>query len=271
MKKTLMTDGVDGFQCKICKACFSNLPALIDHYAARHFNIETHIAMQKRVFNIAAQSTSRDLGTALEIIKRHGKRLTPTWDFEAYRAEVMQVRGRHYGAQTRQNQCATRIGDDQWGTPHSIIDRSVPGEIPMKGRSKLCRAESRRIDRHSDPASSRQKNHVVGPVRKGTAGWYTAHSVSDSSVTGRPDPDRRVTYGVEHQTDESVPTRQPKKRQRSGSSYSERDSAEVEIQDLRSQLVKERRRNQELEAMAERAEHHSEMASTISQLMRAFK
>eukprot|EP00971_Amphidinium_carterae_P215133 4270027-Amphidinium_carterae.1 len=31
------------------------------------------------------------------------------------------------------------------------------------------------------------------------------------------------------------------------------------------------RRNQELEAMVELAEHHSEMASTISQLMRAFK
>eukprot|EP00971_Amphidinium_carterae_P129868 2572479-Amphidinium_carterae.1 len=59
----------------------------------------------------------------------------------------MQVRGRHYGAQSaqsfrpvdlsepRQNQCATRIGDDQWGTPHSILDRSASGEIPMKGRS----------------------------------------------------------------------------------------------------------------------------------------
>eukprot|EP00971_Amphidinium_carterae_P232693 4617816-Amphidinium_carterae.1 len=220
------------------QSMFSNLPALIDHYTARHFNIETYIAMQKRVFNIAAQSTSQELGTALEIIKKHGKRLTPTWDFEAYRAEIMQVRGRHYGAQVaqssksvdisepRQNQRATRIGDDQWDTPHSIIDRSDPGEIPMKGRSKLYCAESRRIDRHSDPSSSRQKNHVVGSVRKGTAGWDTAHSIIDSSVTGRPDPDRRVTYGVEHQTDKSVPTKQPRKRQRSGSSYSERDSAE---------------------------------------------
>eukprot|EP00971_Amphidinium_carterae_P275514 5466756-Amphidinium_carterae.1 len=91
--------------------------------------------MRKRVFNIAAQSTSRELGTALEIIKKHGRRLTPTWDFEVYRAEVMQVRGKHYGVQgarsskpvdisePRQNQRTTRIGDDQWGTPHSIIDR----------------------------------------------------------------------------------------------------------------------------------------------------
>eukprot|EP00971_Amphidinium_carterae_P304872 6058550-Amphidinium_carterae.1 len=55
--------------------------------------------MQKRVFNIADQSTSRELGTALEILKKHGKRLTPTWDFEAYRAEVMQTRGKHYGTQ----------------------------------------------------------------------------------------------------------------------------------------------------------------------------
>eukprot|EP00971_Amphidinium_carterae_P285845 5675625-Amphidinium_carterae.1 len=95
----------------------------------------------------------------------------------------------------------------------------------MKGRSKLYRTESRRLDRNSAPASSH----------------------------------------------ESVSKWHPKKRQRSDSSYSERDSAEVEIQDLRSQLAKERQRRQELEAMAERAEHHSEMASTISQLMRAFK
>eukprot|EP00971_Amphidinium_carterae_P115310 2283713-Amphidinium_carterae.1 len=101
--------------------------------------------MQKRLFNIAAQSTPRELGIVLEIIKKQGKRLTPTWDLEAYRADE----------------------------------------------------------------------------------------------------------------------------QRSDSSYSERD--DTQIQDLRSQLAKERRRNQELEAMAERAEHHSEMASTISQLMRAFK
>eukprot|EP00971_Amphidinium_carterae_P203812 4044821-Amphidinium_carterae.1 len=157
----------------------------------------------------------------------------------------MQIRGRHYGAQAaqssgpvgtsepRQNQRATRIGDDRWDTPHSIIGRSDPGEIPMKGRSRLYRAESRRIDQHSDPAPSSHKNRFVGPVRRGTAEWDTAHSLSDSSVTGRPDPDRQVTYGVEHQTDKSVPTRQPKKRQRSGSSHSERDSAEVEIQDLR--------------------------------------
>eukprot|EP00971_Amphidinium_carterae_P241710 4799360-Amphidinium_carterae.1 len=100
--------------------------------------------MQKRVLNIAAQSTSRDLGTALEILKKHGKRLTPTWDFEAYRAEVMQSRGEHYGVhgarssktlsmcERRQSQCTTRIGDDQWGTPYTRSDRSVSGEIPMK-------------------------------------------------------------------------------------------------------------------------------------------
>eukprot|EP00971_Amphidinium_carterae_P101492 2008944-Amphidinium_carterae.1 len=59
--------------------------------------------MQKRVLSIAAQSTSRELGTPLEIIKKHGKRLTPTWDFDFYRAEVMQIRGRHYGAQSAQS------------------------------------------------------------------------------------------------------------------------------------------------------------------------
>eukprot|EP00971_Amphidinium_carterae_P255399 5070239-Amphidinium_carterae.2 len=113
----------------------------------------------KRVFNIAAQSTPRELGIALEIIKKHGKRLTPTWDFEAYRADVMQNLGRHYKAQVapssrsvdavepRQSRCATRIGDDQWYTAHSLSDGTVTGEIPTKGRSKLIRAESRRTDR----------------------------------------------------------------------------------------------------------------------------
>eukprot|EP00971_Amphidinium_carterae_P346624 6488209-Amphidinium_carterae.1 len=73
----------------------------------------------------------------------------------------------------------------------------------MKGRSKLYRTESRRLGRHSVPASSHQKIHVEGPVRKGTAEWDTAYSLSDSSVTGPPEPDRRVNYGVEHQPYES--------------------------------------------------------------------
>eukprot|EP00971_Amphidinium_carterae_P192333 3816348-Amphidinium_carterae.5 len=50
----------------------------------------------------------------------------------------------------------------------------------------------------------------------------------------------------------------------SGMDYSERDDADIEIQDLRTQLAKEISRNEELESVAERAEHHSEMASTIS-------
>eukprot|EP00971_Amphidinium_carterae_P293557 5828185-Amphidinium_carterae.1 len=166
MKKTLMTDGVDGFQCKICKACFTSLPALIDHYTSRHFNIETHIAMQKRVINISTQSTSKELGTALEILKKHGKRLTPTWNFEAFRAEVMRSRGKHYGThgaqsstnvdtgECRKSQCTTRSGDDQWGNPYSLSDRRASGEIPTKGRSKLYRTESRRLEHHSVPASS---------------------------------------------------------------------------------------------------------------------
>eukprot|EP00971_Amphidinium_carterae_P349534 6491065-Amphidinium_carterae.1 len=32
MKKTLMTDGVGGFEYKICNACSPDLPALIDHH-----------------------------------------------------------------------------------------------------------------------------------------------------------------------------------------------------------------------------------------------
>eukprot|EP00971_Amphidinium_carterae_P290358 5764940-Amphidinium_carterae.1 len=128
MKKTLMTNGVGGFQCKICKACYYNLPALIDHYndyTSRHFNIETHVAMQKRVFNIASQLTPRELGSALEIVKKHGMRLNPTWDFEAYRADVMQNRGSHYRMQSTSShrhedvagpmkrRCAARNGEDQ--------------------------------------------------------------------------------------------------------------------------------------------------------------
>eukprot|EP00971_Amphidinium_carterae_P086348 1708939-Amphidinium_carterae.1 len=105
MKKTLMTDGVGGFQCKICKSCYSNLPALIDHYTSRHFNMETHVAMQKRVFNIASQLTPKELSSALEIVKKHGMRLTPTWDFAAYRADVMRNRGSHYRAQSASSHC----------------------------------------------------------------------------------------------------------------------------------------------------------------------
>eukprot|EP00971_Amphidinium_carterae_P059242 1171471-Amphidinium_carterae.1 len=95
--------------------------------------------MQKRVFNIAAQSTPRELGIALEIIKKHGKRLTPTWGFEAYRADVMKTRGSHYRTQVAsssrhgdtvepmKNRCATRIGDDQMG----LQNRTPPdGPLP---------------------------------------------------------------------------------------------------------------------------------------------
>eukprot|EP00971_Amphidinium_carterae_P042817 841382-Amphidinium_carterae.1 len=56
--------------------------------------------MQKRVFNVASQLTPRELSSALEIVKKHGMRLTPTWDFAAYRADVMQNRGSHYRAQS---------------------------------------------------------------------------------------------------------------------------------------------------------------------------
>eukprot|EP00971_Amphidinium_carterae_P299281 5946208-Amphidinium_carterae.1 len=71
-------------------------------------------------------------------------RLTPTWDFEAYRADVMQNRGSHYRSQSAASQrhegvtgpmksrCAARNGDDQRGIPHSLSDRDVTGEIPRK-------------------------------------------------------------------------------------------------------------------------------------------
>eukprot|EP00971_Amphidinium_carterae_P132452 2623316-Amphidinium_carterae.1 len=150
----------------------------------------------------------------------------------------MQNRGSHYKAQVAsssrnvdvvepmKSHCAIRIGDDQCGTPQSIIDGSVTGEIPMKGRSKLFRAESCRKDRYMDPASSCQENLHMGPARMVTTEWDTPHSIIDGSVTGRLDLDRRVAYRVEHHTNRSVPTHHPRKHQRSGSSYSERDSAE---------------------------------------------
>eukprot|EP00971_Amphidinium_carterae_P258351 5127868-Amphidinium_carterae.1 len=131
----------------------------------------------------------------------------------------MQNRGSHYKAQVAsssrhvdavepmQSHCATRIGDDQWGTPHSHSNGSVTGEIPMKGRSKLFRAKSCRPDRYMDPASSRQENLHMGPAGMVTTAWDTPHSSIDGSVTGRLDPDRRVAYRVEHHTDKSIPIR----------------------------------------------------------------
>eukprot|EP00971_Amphidinium_carterae_P041936 824056-Amphidinium_carterae.1 len=132
------------FQCKICNACSHNLPALIDHYTSRHFTIETHVAMQKRV-NVSTQLSSRELGMALEIIKKHGKCLTPTSDYEAYRADVMTARGGQYQAQvassprhgnpveSMKNQCAPRIGDDQMGRLDTEPRESATGRsAPMK-------------------------------------------------------------------------------------------------------------------------------------------
>eukprot|EP00971_Amphidinium_carterae_P199648 3962657-Amphidinium_carterae.2 len=91
--------------------------------------------------------------------------------------------------------------------------------------------------------------------------WVILRSPPGRSVTGRLDLDRRDAYGVEHHADRSVSTRHPRKRQRSDSSYSEHDDADIEIQDLRSQLARESRRNQDLKAMAERAEHHRHQRS----------
>eukprot|EP00971_Amphidinium_carterae_P127947 2534042-Amphidinium_carterae.1 len=78
--------------------------------------------------------------------------------------------------------------------------------------------------------------HLAEPARTVTTEWDTPHPIVDRSVTGWLDPDQRDDYGVEHHTDRSVSTRHPRKRQRSESSdpsYSERDDAEIEIQDLR--------------------------------------
>eukprot|EP00971_Amphidinium_carterae_P267837 5313707-Amphidinium_carterae.1 len=83
-----------------------------------------------------------------------------------------------------QSHCATWVGDDQWDIAHSRCDGSVTGEIPMKGRSKLFRAESYRTDRYMDPASPCQKNLHMGPARRVTTEWDTAHLLSDGSPDG---------------------------------------------------------------------------------------
>eukprot|EP00971_Amphidinium_carterae_P129672 2568583-Amphidinium_carterae.1 len=84
-----------------------------------------------------------------------------------------------------------------------------------------------------DPATHCQEGQHVEPVRMVMIGRDTPHSIIDRSVSGRSDPNRKVSYQVERQTDQSVITHPPRKRQRSDSSYSEREDAEIEIQDLR--------------------------------------
>eukprot|EP00971_Amphidinium_carterae_P069401 1373205-Amphidinium_carterae.3 len=74
-KKALMTNEVGDFHCKVCNACTQDLRALIDHYTSRHFNKNSHVAMQKRVLNVSTHLSSLELGTALVVIKKHGKQL----------------------------------------------------------------------------------------------------------------------------------------------------------------------------------------------------
>eukprot|EP00971_Amphidinium_carterae_P148568 2945583-Amphidinium_carterae.1 len=75
------------------------------------------------------------------------------------------------------------------------------------------------------------------PARMVTTAWDTPNPIIGTSVSGRLGPDRQDVNRVEHHADMNVPTRPSRKRQRSDSSYSERDDAEIEIQDLRSQLA----------------------------------
>eukprot|EP00971_Amphidinium_carterae_P192332 3816348-Amphidinium_carterae.4 len=76
MKKAFMVSEMGEFRCKVCNACTHDLQSLIDHYTSRHFNNDTHthVAMQKRALNISTLLSSRELGKALEVIKKHGKR-----------------------------------------------------------------------------------------------------------------------------------------------------------------------------------------------------
>eukprot|EP00971_Amphidinium_carterae_P080820 1598802-Amphidinium_carterae.1 len=148
--------------------------------------------MQKRVFNISTQLSSRELGLALEITKKHGKRLTPKRDYEAYRADVMTARGGQYQAQaapsprhgnpeeSMNNQCATPIGDDQMERFYTESRESATGRsAPMKGRPKQIHAEACNEGRHSEPD------------RMGMTERDTPTPIRGRSVIGRSDPERR--------------------------------------------------------------------------------
>eukprot|EP00971_Amphidinium_carterae_P181625 3603274-Amphidinium_carterae.1 len=157
----------------------------------------------------------------------------------------MQNRGSHYRTQSAsshrhedvagpmKSRCAARNGDDQRDIPHLLSDRDVTGEIPRKGWLKRSHAESDNGAQFVDPATHCQEGQHVEPVRKVMTGRDNPHLLSDRSVSGRSDPNRKVSYQVERQANPSVITHPPRKRQRSDSSYSDREDAEIEIQDLR--------------------------------------
>eukprot|EP00971_Amphidinium_carterae_P027931 550128-Amphidinium_carterae.1 len=186
MKKAFMKNEVGEFRCKMCNVYTIDLQAFCDHYTSRHFKNDIHTSLCRgAVFNITTHVSSRELGMALEIIKKHGKRLNPRWGYEAYRADVMASRGGHH------------------------VD------------------ESRALSPHSDHQASGHYDEMI-------------------RVVHRSDRPSRATK------------RCARKHVLSESSYSDaHDATEIEIQELRSQLAKERRRNGELESRAERAEHHS--------------
>eukprot|EP00971_Amphidinium_carterae_P012066 237958-Amphidinium_carterae.2 len=232
--------------------------------------------MQKRVLNISTHLSSLELGTAREVIKKHATRLNPRWDYDSYRADVMAARGdhlidKHHAQATpslRQGNPEEYMKDHRDEPVRSVISRrgvhdpvrgmdSSGGSAPVKGRPEEC------MDDHLEPARTVMTRWGIHtPVRgmdsTGGLDFVRVSLMGDSMDAGRVE---RYATRVERYADRAL----------SESSYSERDDAEAEIQDLRSELAKERRRNQELESMAERAEHHSEMASTISALMRTFQ
>eukprot|EP00971_Amphidinium_carterae_P147971 2933080-Amphidinium_carterae.1 len=136
--------------------------------------------MQKRVFIIAAQSTPRELGipVVIEIIKKHGKRLTASWDFAAYRADVASSSRHGDMVEPMRNRCATRIGDDQMGLQHPIIGMNATGRsAPMMGRSKHSHAKFCREDHYMDPTTSRHEGHDVEPARTVTTEWDTPYPI----------------------------------------------------------------------------------------------
>eukprot|EP00971_Amphidinium_carterae_P057329 1133654-Amphidinium_carterae.1 len=103
-------------------------------------------------------------------------------------------------------------------------------------------------------ASSHRREDMTGPMesryaaRNGEDRRGIPSTRSDRDVTGeipgmgrtvgkvipdRSDPTQNVPYQVERQANPNVTTYPPRKRQRSDSSYSEREDAEIEIQELR--------------------------------------
>eukprot|EP00971_Amphidinium_carterae_P198390 3937424-Amphidinium_carterae.3 len=240
MKKALMTNGAGGFQCKVCNARSQDLRGLIDHYTSRHFDNDAHVAMQKRVLNISTHISPRELGMALEIFKKHGKRLNPRWDYEAYREDVMASRGgqfvdKHQVQATpspRKGNPVESMRDERNEPAQSVMTRWDIAN-PDRGKSVSGRSAKGRPEELSTEVCI--EDHRIEPARTVMTRWDTPNPDHGRSVSGRSDLDRlgvdrveRYANRVERYADGTPSTRCARKRPQSDSSYSERDDAKID-------------------------------------------